>query len=351
MPVGANQAVLGIPGLRSVSTAEYRRVFQSASPLYAPGGRFINGLVARDVGNTPFTDALRAGLLMGLRTSDSLYANSVIDVTTGALAEGGTTITLSTAGATELVRRIGASGNLTMTGPPAASGTARQKTVAYSAVNTTNGQVTITSPTVNQVDQINFNAASTGGNLQLRVQKPDGTFATTGNAAWNATDATYLANIQTVLDAATGVVGGIVASAIPSVDPDNGIRLTYSGGAYAGQTWTQAQVNVFPTSSTIAFYTNVTPASSGAFIAGSFVGDTDGSQLPRTMLPDGPPIPVADTRNTGGVSPIQFPQVPQFALVDVNYVVNYPTDTGLQAWLKQQLLLNGNTQFGFTDGL
>lgn len=110
----------------------------------------------------------------------------------------------------------------------------------------------------NQVDQISMNIASTGGNLKLNVVKPDGSAVVTGNAAWNATDATYLASINAALDAATGVVGGIVATAIPATDTDLGIRLTYSGAGYSGRTWTAATVNTFPTSSTIATYSNIT---------------------------------------------------------------------------------------------
>jgi hypothetical protein len=287
MPVASGQAVLGYPGLRSVSTAEYRRIFTSASPAYVPGGRSINGLKARDPGNTPFTDALRAGLLMGKRTANGYFANAIIGTTTGALAAGGTSITISAASAVELVRRVGATGNLVLTGPSSANGTdTRQVTTAYSAVNTLTGVVTITAPTnANQVDRSQFNAASTAGNLQLTVQKPDGTFVTTGNAAWNATDATYLAAINTALDTATGVVGGIVASAIPATDTDLGIRLTYSGVGYAGQDLDQGPRGRVPDQLHRANYFQVTAPTNGAFIAGSWVGDTDGSQLPADHAP------------------------------------------------------------------
>lgn len=110
---------------------------------------------------------------------------------------------------------------------------------------------------INQVENITFDAPSSGGNLRLTIQKPDGTFATMANAAWNATDATYLAAINTQLDTATGVVGGIVATAIAGVDPDSGIRLTYSGTGYAGLAWSKASVHTYPTTSTLATYTPV----------------------------------------------------------------------------------------------
>lgn len=110
---------------------------------------------------------------------------------------------------------------------------------------------------VNQVENITFDAPSSGGNLRLTIQKPDGTFATMSNAAWSATDATYLAAINTQLDTASGVVGGIVATAIAGVDTDSGIRLTYSGTGYAGKSWSKASVHTYPTTSTLATYTPV----------------------------------------------------------------------------------------------
>lgn len=120
---------------------------------------------------------------------------------------------------------------------------------------------------VNQVETITMDVASTAGNLKLRIQKTDGTFATTANIAWNATDATYLAAINTQLDASTGVSGGIVATATSGVDPDSGFTLTYSGTGYAGKSWIPASVATFPTSSTAASYANVRAAGSEFTIA------------------------------------------------------------------------------------
>ena len=50
---------------------------------------------------------------------------------------------LPLAQAVELVRRVGASGDLYITGPPTAAGTVAQITKAYSAVNTTTGVITV----------------------------------------------------------------------------------------------------------------------------------------------------------------------------------------------------------------
>jgi len=129
---------------------------------------------------------------------------------------------------------------------------------------------------VNQVEKIGFDAASTGGNLRLTIQKPDGTFATTANIAWNATDATYLAAINSALDTSSGVVGGIVATATAGVDPDLGFTLTYSGTGYAGLSWSKAAVHTYPTTSTLATYTPVRVAGSRIVIPSGGVLQYDG---------------------------------------------------------------------------
>lgn len=140
---------------------------------------------------------------------------------------------------------------------------AKESRVWNQAANTLTIDVT---STTNQVDQITFNAAATGGNITLTIQKPDGTFANTANSAWSGTDATFLSNLNTQLDTACGVVGGIVASAIPSTDTDLGIRLTYSGTGYAGKAWTPAVVLSFFTSTTTATYTRITNSARAVFV-------------------------------------------------------------------------------------
>ena len=136
----------GLPRVGSVTKSVHRRVFLSDIEWYLAGGRIIDGANASDPGNTPDVFVLRAGLLMGKITASGLYGASIIDTTQGAYTAGGTSITLTAAGAAELVRRVGTSGTFTLTGPPAAAGVVARSTVTYSAVNTTTGVVTITSP-------------------------------------------------------------------------------------------------------------------------------------------------------------------------------------------------------------
>ncbi len=343
------QYALGAPGLRSPLTSEMRRVLSSCAPMFLPGGKFIDGTKTRDPGNSPNTDALRAGLILGKITSGGYYANSIIGTLTNAELTGSTALEVSAASAVEIVRRIGATGTLKVTGPPAASGVVRTITYTYSAVNTSTGAITVTAVNANMVQRIDFDAASTAGNLKLQVSKVDGSLVTTANIAWNATDATYLASINSALDTATGVSGGIVASAISAVDTDLGFLLTYAGTGYAGQTWPMAQVMTFPTSSTLANYSTTIAAVDGRQIAGAFVQPTDGSETPITFLPDGPPMPVTDMNNTTGVSPLPFPQLPISAIVLTAYLVDYPTDSSLKTWLKNSLSTLSGAKLIFDD--
>jgi hypothetical protein len=170
---------------------------------------------------------------------------------------------------------------------------------------------------------------------------------TTGNIAWNATDATYLASINTALDTATGVVGGIVATAIPSVDPDLGIRLTYSGTGYAGLPWTPAQVNLFPTSSTWAHYEAVTTAVDGRFVTSSLIQPTDGSETITTFVPDGYPLTVTDETGTSQDQP--FSKLCVGGMIDTAQLIDYPADASLKTYVKSALDVIAGGKFIFSD--
>jgi hypothetical protein len=346
--------VLGPAGTRTPITAEFRRLFDNPFPSYLPGGRWIDGTKTRDTGNYPYETSLRAGLVMGKVTATGYYANSFMGVTLGTTTANGTalttgtSLTVSVGAAIELVRRQGASGTFKLLGPATAAGTVRFATVTYSAVNTSTGVITVTAVQTNQVQRVDFGVAATGGNVRLVVPKPDGTMVLTNNAAWSATDATFLGNINTALDAATGVVGGIVASAIPATDTDLGFLLTFSGTGYAGLTHTLAQINTAPTSVTTAQVTTTTTAV-GGFIAGSWVCPTDGSEVPVIPLTDGPARPVADASNPNGAALVEFPDVPIAGCIRTAYLVDYPTDAAMKTYLKEKLSTYQGAKFTFDD--
>lgn len=342
---------LGMPQVGTERLSTHRWVCVDGILSYVPGGAIIDGTKSRDFGNTDNTRGLRAGTLMGRVTTGGKWANSVLGVTTGALTGASTSFTVSAASAVEIVRRIGATGTVSVIGPQSAAGTVHTSTATYSAVDQATGIVTISALGTNQVERIRFNIASTGGNLQLNVQKTDGTFATTGNAAWSATDATYLSNINTALDTATGVVGGIVATAISATDTDLGITLTYSGTGYAGGAFRRAEVVVYPTSSTAASYEPVTAPVQGAFVAGSFIGPTDGSQIPLSFIPNGnglyiPPDPTSSTASLD----VPYSGLPWNSRLDGRQLLPWPADTSLQEWVRTSLN-SKRQQFSFIEQL
>lgn len=330
----------GMPGLTTEVTSSHRQLGGNGYFSWTPGGGVINGTKTRDPFNTSDVTDLQPGLCMGKITSTGKWANSCMGLT-GAAYASGTSLTISSAAATEIVRRVGASGTFKLTGPPTASGTVRTLTVTYSAISGTTA--TITALGANQVEQINFDVASTGGNLKLNVQKTDGTFATTANIAWSGTDATYLASINSALDTTTGVTGGIVATAISAVDTDLGIVLTYSGTGYAGLAWTPAEVALFPTSSVSAIYTAITAAVMNDFVSGSMIQPTDGSESILSFLPPGwDKILPSD-----GTSDIPWSDIPMGGQVDTTRLLPAVSDASLKEYLRDSL--NDHGQFIFTD--
>lgn len=165
--------VPGLPGVQALTTATPRVVFRQIDQMggLAQGG-IINGTLSSDSGNDPIT-SLRAGLLMGLVSSTGLWAPSILGVTQSAYTSGGTSITVTAAQATEIVRRVGASGNLTYVGPPTAAGTvAVTSSIAYSAVNTTTGVITVSSLGVDKIAGT-FVTATDGSGIPITLI-PDG---------------------------------------------------------------------------------------------------------------------------------------------------------------------------------
>ena len=338
-----NPYIIGLPGQRAPQTASPRIVFFSADRSWLPGGRFIDGTKSRDTNNTPEIDRLQAGLLMGKVTASGYYANWSIDQLTVNYTSG-TSMTISAAGATELVRRVGSTGTFVVTGPPVTGYTTRQTTVTYSAVNTSTGVITMTAPTgANEVQQISFNGASTATGLVLTVPKPDGTTVNTAAITWSATPATYITNINNAIDTALGSVGLWVASgAAPSSD----ITLT-AASTYANQAIpTLFAVATLPAGSLSAAVVEVTRGVPIAFLAGSVISQNDGSQTPVTFLPDGFPMEVTDS--AGSVAQIEFPHFPIGGIIDPSTFIGWSAmDASLQTYVKNQLssILGGKYVF------
>ncbi len=143
-----------VSGLGTTTDAGPRMV-SLGHEMFREGGRIIAGDYSRDPANTGDIDMLRAGLVLGKRSSDDKYAPSIIGVLPSAHDGSGTTntsMTVGTAAATEINRRIGSSGTFKVTGPPSASGTVATTTVTFSAVNTSTGIVTISDIAVDKIE-------------------------------------------------------------------------------------------------------------------------------------------------------------------------------------------------------
>lgn len=225
--------VSGMPGLKAAVTSAHRTVFRGGQfEVYYAGGRVIDGTKTRDPDNTGAVTMLRAGLTMGKITSSGKWANSIIGGT-GAAYASGTSLTLTSAVVTELIRRVGATGTFTIVGPPSASGVVMSETVTYSALNTSTFVATITALT-------------------------------------------------------------------------------------------------------------------NAYISGSLVQPTDGSQDIRSFLPDGYPIAVVGSDMvTAEDQP--FAMIPIGGTLTTANIINYPSDASLKTWFRGQLARHGQGKFVFDD--
>lgn len=227
----------GKPGVQPTTyTAQPREIFwgQAEHAQYLPFPATIDGTLSGNPSNAPYTWLLFAGTLLGQVTATKKFANSILGLTTQAVAGGQTTLNTDVNTAAYLSSRIGTSGTFNLTGPSYPGGPnsgVRSQLVTYSAVNLTTGAITITAtnvPTVVGVNQIDALVVvdNTGvGGFTLTVEG-----VTTGTITYSATAATLVANINTALNTAFGT-GEIVASGASLA----AIILTFSGPAYTNR--------------------------------------------------------------------------------------------------------------------
>lgn len=135
-----------LPGMQNLFVSQPRDIFYTAgdkAQFFSPPPA-IDGTASGNGSNQPYNWLLWAGMVVGKETASNLFATSIIGQATSAFASNATTLITDAGTATELVRRLGSSGTFTLTGPPTAGGTVASSTVAYSAVNTTTGHITVT---------------------------------------------------------------------------------------------------------------------------------------------------------------------------------------------------------------
>lgn len=129
----------------------------------------------------------------------------------------------------------------------------------------------------NEVQKALFGAAATAGTVRFGVAVPQTglpidrwPIVWTDTAAWSATDATYLSNINTALDAVLGA-GSVVATAIAATDTDLGFVFTFSGTGFLGIAHPFIQVDTTE-------LTGVTTVVMSRTTAGGVAGNREGNK-------------------------------------------------------------------------
>jgi hypothetical protein len=83
-----------------------------------------------------------------------------------------------------------------------------------------------------------------------------------------------------------------------------------------------------------------------AFVAGSFIQPTDGSQTPIAFIGEGYGMPMVEFDGTAAAA-VQFPEIPLDAIVVSSQLVNWPSDTSLRAWIVSRLCDVGGGKYIF----
>jgi hypothetical protein len=343
-----SQFPVGFPGIGTSLNVIPIETFDAPTEAwdFLPAGRPIDGTATRDPGSPQNVAEARPGLLMGkISAANGVVAATVGDygasvigtVLTTAITSVATSLTISSAaGGAELVRRNGATGTFTLTGPPVASGVVRKLTVTYSAVSAST--VTITALGVNAVQTITPTTDGTGGTFSIHITRPDGSTGSTGVLA----DTASVATIQTALDLASGVANGVVGTTVGAAAPFAAsciaLVLTFSGTGFAALPQPLVRFVNTITSNTKITVATTTAGVDGRFVVGSLIGAGDGSELPVTFIPSPYVIRVTDVNNAS-VVPVPFPRV----FVGTNKrvltasIIGYGTDTSIQAYIKSSL--------------
>lgn len=108
-----------------------------------------------------------------------------------------------------------------------------------------------------------------------------------------------------------------------------------ANGTMHNETVTYSAVNLTTGVVTISTTTN-------SYVAGSFIGDTDGSQTPITFVDDGYGLRLPDV-----AADIDMPKVPIAGNLYSTGLIYWPTDTSLQNWVVTNLSTVGGGKFVF----
>lgn len=322
-----------IPSVGTERTATPRQILATLQgALYLPGGKAIDGSQSRDPANTGDVDVLRAGLVMGLRENNNLYAPSILGTLTVAGTAAGATITVASAVGTELDRRIAAGGLFKVVGPPTVGGTvAVLNTLSYSGQVA--GVITLAANVaVAEVQTSTLDALMTAGTFTMTYKG-----YTTAAIAYNAT----VAQIQAALLLLPSVNAGDITMQAAH-EPDTELTCTWTFANTLGNV-PMLDIDISlatgPTSCTFAETTPgelVGAATLGADAAiGSLLMAADGSETPLALLGNQEGVKVTDI--DGNNIDVQSSRLVCAGIIDASQIINYSVESSTRAWLKTQL--------------
>jgi hypothetical protein len=331
-------------------------------------GVYLDGYTCRDYMNTVIASPnqgieIRATKLMGRITSaygaTGLFSNSIIDTLSAAITGASTTILPTMAvGATanDIVSKIytragyqqvGTTGSyfrLKITGPPTANGVVRSLVATPSGVAGNTG-LTIAALGVNDVQTITPVANLSAGTYTITFTAPNGKTYRSAPLAYTAT----AANIQTAIDTMFGADygdGNIVVkdnAGSTTAGLDDGF-VTFTGAVeFAGMPLNQIQIDLSAaTAGGGLVWSQTTTGVDGRFVAGSFIQPYDGSEYPRGIFEgDGNGYSIRMVDQDMNASNREARIIVQGHDVLPASILEWPTDTSLQAWIKAWLRAYG----------
>lgn len=337
----------GLPGVGAVTyQSQPRNVFYQGEQFsrMLAGPLTIDGTACSNPDNSPYDWLLFAGTILGRNTATKKYETSIIGLTSGAIAAGAEALSVSVAVAKEIVRRIGTSGQLKLIGPPTAAGIVAVQVLSFTAVNTGTGAITITNtntPAVNCVQTVAIAGTLSAGSYSIRFPSLN---KETGPIAYDAS----IANVQTALDNALGGANVVVAGGTAQ----SAMTLTFSGAGVTGAAQLPVVIDEGGLTGATGVTVTMTTAGSAAVdsvkaaIAGSIVAPNDSASTPATVITDPYGVKVVDVMNTNRVDVFNCRLWGGGGVINTAYLVNYPTDSSLQAWVKAGIrLVSPDAQF------
>lgn len=141
--------------------------------------------------------------------------------------------------------------------------------------------------------------------------------------------------VTTAVTAAGASTLTVAAATVTEINRRNTLTgtatLTLTGPPVANHTVQSETITVTSATGTTVTLTGTT---ANAYVSGSFIGPSDGSQVPASFIPDWDyPLLVVDA-NGNSVSSVDFPQLPVSGIINSQQILPvWPTDTGLQNWI------------------